>query len=178
LTAILRRIVVLFVILLSFTVLVSSHKSSSQTLEETDKYHVQFGLKPGILVEEQDQQLYFEVTHAEGIVAEGLEATFYIFRDNTLTLKNSDVQYLTSLGLLEGSYDVVAGDKGIYGVSHTFVKKGPYLIIADLYDGSEKVLSIQQHVHVEPNGPSTLFWLYMLLAVITGIYVSTKSYKV
>lgn len=154
-----KKIFITAMIVISLLMIVSAHKDASVTSSSVASYDIRMGLNPVHPFENNDQKMFFEVTDKNGLVS-GLEAEFEILEDelNIAKVKAEEVS--------EGKY--VASYK---------LEKGNYEIKGKLYEKNSLLTEVSRNISVEPNSPSTLFWIYMLIMVIIGAIIASQSHK-
>ena len=79
-------------------------------------------------------------------------------------------------------YEAFEEEPGVYPASHTFTEQGSYLVVARLYDQTRKdnnvIEEITHYIQVEPQGPSAFFWIFMLLSVLGGAFLASRSHRI
>ena len=158
-----QKIVVLSIIVLLLALAVTAHKDPTESMLETGLYGVTFGLQPSSIVVNNNQAFFLKVEEsASKSPVKGLTADFTIKKTNTDT---------------EKKLRATESNPGYYEVIHLFEEKGSYSITVKLYNKDDLITTVEKEVHVEPNGPSLAFWLFMLTAVIIGAVLASKSDK-
>ena len=173
----LLKITTLLLLLILAISYVNAHKSAASTSQSTESYVIEFGKIPGHPYVNNEQQIFFKVENKNTkIPASNLRAEFEIYIQDASQITPETVMDTSSAQLLR-KFSAVQEIPGMYIGRHTFDTRGSYLVNAKLYDSENLVSEITEHMHVEPNGPSIFFWLYMVIALIIGAFIASRSHK-
>lgn len=165
-------------ILLSVAVIfVDAHKDAASTSESSGSYTVESGKIPALPVENKEVTLFFRVEDEETKKpVTKLLAEFTIYKQDAKSLTPETLMD-TSTATLIKKYAAIQIEPGMYVAKHTFTKKGSYLVASKLSDSEYTISDSSTYIHVEPEGPSLVFWMYMLITTIIGAIIASRSHK-
>jgi hypothetical protein len=164
-------------VLISAVSLVHAHKSAASTAQSSESYEFEFGKAPGLPIENIEQRLFFRVKNKEtGVPSSNLRAEFNIYAQDASKFTPENIMDVSQAVLLR-KLTAQQEEPGLYVGRNTFTEVGSYLITAKLYDQDNMIGDITQHLHVEPKGPSPFFWVFMMIALIIGAFIASRSHK-
>lgn len=156
---------------LTIIILVQAHKDAAVSSSISSDYKISFGLIPGQLVENKVQTMFVKIENIDdNSLATDLNVEFSVYKD---TIMASDAKP----EFLKGKYLGEQKESGVYSTKFIFKEKGNYLIITKLFQNDVLVTEVTKNVSVEPNGPTKLFWYFMLGAILVGGFIASKSHK-
>lgn len=165
-----KKILIAITVFLVFAAVTMAHKDASVSSSSAGSYDVSFGKIPVHSFEGADESVFLQVTDSEtNDPARGLNVVFTVYKD-VYDVSN------TASGSLVGKFSAVERSPGLYSTDYSIVQTGNYLVHAQLSQNGNAITEMSKTFSVEPNGPSLFFWLYMLLALIAGAFIASKSH--
>ena len=160
------RYIMLIVSLTLASTLISGHKEAAESVQISANGKFSFGIMPAHPTVQQQQTFYIKVQDkVDGSPVAGLTINVAIYRRYVSDQTRLLLQRSTAL----------EKNPGDYLIAYTFAEKGNYDIIAQANKGNTQLVTLEKNIQVEPNGPSLLFWMFMLLALIAAVYLATIS---
>jgi len=159
--------ITVFLIVVSISL---GHKDAVSSSESVASYEIEFGKIPLHSYENNEESFFLDVKKL-GEPATGLNAVFLIYKD---VFDLSDL----SSGTFVGKYTSGESDPGLYVTQYRITQKGNYLVKAELYKDTTLITQMSKTFSVEPNGPSSFFWIFMLTTLVIGVFVASRSHKI
>jgi len=157
-----RKFLSILFLLIGLTLIVTAHKDSAESVSTMGNYNILLGLVPANPYAGGNQEVVVKVFNVENdLPVSGLDVLFTFKKKYSF----GDISKKSGLEV----------EPGMYIGSEIFNEKGGHIINIDLSKDGSSITSLEKEIYVEPNGPSLLFWIYMLLALVVSAYIAARG---
>lgn len=154
----------IFLMLLSFSA--AAHKDAPSTGMKSGDLSVELEVRPQQVV--VNRPIVFHLTTMEkGLPLSGASVKFEVKKTATALSQEEMV----------GEFTAREVEPGTYHAEYSFPEVHSYIIEGHVEDGFSDV-HLEKFIDAEQKGPSAVFWIFMILAVLAALFIGYKGAEI